>query len=172
MNITFCVCIFRSKNIVFVPFAVRDFDSKVLVFLFLNTVNWFRQEINAYGDLLQNERHVLKHVSNLQNETTRFWSVFQVYKIKNTFLKRLSSLKNKKHVFEAFSSLQNKKKHVFEAFSSLQHENHFFEAFFTLKNEKARFWSVFKFTKWKNTFLKRFHICKMKKYVFKRFFYV
>ena len=35
---TFCVYIFRSKNIVFVPLAVRDFDSKVLVFLFLNTV--------------------------------------------------------------------------------------------------------------------------------------
>ena len=40
-----------------------DFDSKVLVFRFLNTVKWFRKEINAYGDLLQNERHVLKHVS-------------------------------------------------------------------------------------------------------------
>ena len=49
---TFSVCIFRSKNIVFVPFNVRDFDSKVLVFRFLNTVKSFRKEINAYGDLL------------------------------------------------------------------------------------------------------------------------
>ena len=55
---------------------------KVLVFLFLNTVKWFEQKINAYGDLLQNERHVLKHVSSLQNEKSRFSSVFQVYKMK------------------------------------------------------------------------------------------
>ena len=46
------------------------------------------QEINVYVDLLQNERHVLKHVSNLQNEKSTFLMRFQVYKIK-------------KHVFEA-----------------------------------------------------------------------
>ena len=108
-------CIFRSKNIVFVPFAVRHFDSKVLVFLFLNTVKWFRQEINAYhGDLLQNERRDLKHFSNLHNEKSRFWSVFQVYKIKKSFLKHISSLQ--KETTRVFTKLNN---------------------------EATRFWSVF-----------------------------
>ena len=79
-----------------VRFAFVSFDRKIsfwfrllyeiltqsVSFSFLNTVKWFRQEIYAYGDLLQNERHVLKHVSSLHNEKSRFLSVFQVYKMK------------------------------------------------------------------------------------------
>ena len=97
------------KKYRFCSVCCTRFWLKSVSFLFLNNVKWFRQEINAYGDLLQNERHVLKHVSSLQNE--------------KKFLKHISSLQNetrrvyknnRKHFFERFSSLKNKK-HVFEA---------------------------------------------------------
>ena len=52
------------ENSIFVPFAVQNFDSIVLVFRFLNIVKCFRKEINAYSESLQNERHVLKQVSS------------------------------------------------------------------------------------------------------------
>ena len=51
----------------------------------------------------------------------------------------------KKHVFEAFSSLQNEK-HVFKAFSYLQNKKHVFQQFFS---------SCLKI---KSMFLKRFSI--------------
>ena len=109
--------------------------SGLLVFVFLNTVNWSRWEINAYGDLLQIKKSFLKHISSLQNETTRvykinkatrFWSVFQVCRMKKLFLKRFQVYtmktrfwnvsvftKWRKTRFWSVSSLQNKK-HIFQ----------------------------------------------------------
>ena len=152
VKMIFWIRIFRSKNTVFVPFAVRDFDSKVLVFLFLNTVKWFRQEINAYhGGLLQNERRDLKHISNLQNEKSRFWSVFQVYKIKKSFLKHILNLQNE--TTRMFTKIT--KQHVFEAFFKFAEWKSCFLSDFQVYTMKKRFWSVSMFTKWKKkTFLK------------------
>ena len=156
---TFCVCIFRSKNIVFVSFVVRDFDSKVLLFLFLNTEKWFRQEINAYGDLLQNERHVLKHVSNLQNEKSRFWSVFQLYKISKKFLKHISSLQSEttRRVYK-----NNEEKRFWSVFQVCMMKKSFLKRFHVYTMKKTRFWSIFKFTTLKNMFLKCFQVYNMK----------
>ena len=49
--------------------------------------------MNAYSDLLQNERHVLKHVSSLQNEKMCLW--------------RLSNLQIEKKDFETFHVNKN-----------------------------------------------------------------
>ena len=167
---TFCVCFCWSKNIVLVPFAVRDVDSKALVFLFLNTVNWFWQKINAYGDLLQNKRHVWKHIPNLQNEKHVFEACFKFTKWKK-FLKDISSLQNKKHVFKRFLfSCWKNQKHIFEVFSSLQHEKHtFLKRLSSLQNENTRFWSLFQYKKQKSTFWSVFQVYKMKTDVFEAF---
>ena len=93
---TFCVCIFQSKNIVYVPSAVRDFDSKVLVFLLRNIVKWFGLEIN---DMVI-----------FYKMRGTFWSMFQVYKLKN-------------HVFEAcfkFTKWNNTCLHKKHRFNFLQ----------------------------------------------------
>ena len=145
-----------TKNMFFVLFVVRYFGSKEFVFLFLNSVKWFKQEIYAYGDLLQNERHVLKHVSNSQNEKKKIenFPCLENKKQNNLFKSCFFLMfKNQKHVFEAFLSLQHEKHTFLKRFSSLKYKNHVFETFF-------------KFTKWKHTFLKRFHTDKIKNMLF------
>ena len=42
-----------------------------------------------------------------------FLKRFQVYKIKDTFLKKFFMFKNQKHVFEVFSSLQHETTRVY-----------------------------------------------------------
>ena len=88
VKMTFFVCIFRSKNIIFVPSAVRDCVSKVLVFLF---------------HIYKMKKHkLLRRFSSLQNE--------------NTFLKRFSILKHGNRPFEALSYLKNAKTRFWSVF--------------------------------------------------------
>ena len=90
--------------------------------------------------LLKNERYVLQLCSKFKNEKAHSGSMFLVYKMKNTFLKRFSSLQNKKKFLKRFHTYKMKNK--FLKFEALQNEN---------------------------TLLKRFHIYKMKKDVFAEF---
>ena len=61
----------------------------------------------------------------------------------------------KKQVFEGIFMF-TEWKHVFEAFSSLQNEKHIFEAFFIFTKWKTYFRSTLQVYKMKNRLLKRF----------------
>ena len=91
--------------------------------------------------------------------------------MKNTFLKRFSSLQNEKHIFEAFSYLQNERKQVFEAFWYLQNEKHInFWSVVQVYKAKNTFSSIFTSTTWKTTsFWSVFQVWKNKKHVFEAF---
>ena len=81
----------------------------------------------------------------------------------------------KKHVFQAFSNLQNEKNAFLNCFSSLHYENHLFEAFFSLKKNEKKNTLLKRFSSLQNenTFSKRFHIYQMKKkHVFEVFSYL
>ena len=114
---------------------------KSVSFLFLHIVNWFKQNINTYGDLLQNERH--------------FWRMFQVYKMKKIF-EAFFKFAQWKICF--WSRIYKMKKLVFEAcFNFTKCKNTLLKRFSTLQNEKhINFWNVFQVYKMKSTFLKRF----------------
>ena len=49
----------------------------------------------------------------------------------------------KRHVFEAFLSLQNEKIHFWSVFQVYKMKKQVLEALLYLQNEKTRFWSVF-----------------------------
>ena len=155
VKMTFFVCIFRSKNIIFVPSAVRDCVSKVLVFLF---------------HIYKMKTHKLLKRFQVYKRKVRFWNIFQFTTWKKHVSDTFFNFKTRKPPFWSSFILKNAKTRFWSVFfiftkwkssflncfSSLPHGNNLFEAFSVFKNEKTRFGSVFKFTKWKNTFLKHF----------------
>ena len=127
-----------------------------------------------------------------------FRSVLHVYKMKRTFSKQFSCIRNEKQVCEAFCIITKSENLFLKRFSLLQIKNILSKRFAYLQNEKKRvfeacficakwqirFGIVLHFVRWKKhvyesfclfrketnlTFLKRFSFCKDAKHVFEAF---
>ena len=130
VKMTFFVCIFRSKNIIFVPSAVRDCVSKVLVFLFhiykmkthklLKRFQVYKRKVRFWNifQFTTWKKHVSDTFFNFKTRKPPFWSSFIFKKCKITFLKRfLHIYKMKKLLFELFFKFTTWKQPFWSIFS-------------------------------------------------------
>ena len=81
----------NEKHVFEILFKFRLEKSKHVFEEFFKFTKWKIYVFETFWSL-QNEKHVLEAFFKFTKWKTRFWSIFQVYKMKNTFLKCFSSL--------------------------------------------------------------------------------